>query len=193
MQITGNLKPDYSTLATPNKTKINLYGTHEGQDEHHSAVEGLTLKGKLGPKGVIQFQEFLSEQHRCHNEAESVFPGYGFVIGHWPPVDFWEVEVKVGSACVHIKNVNVSLKKTEGAPVGSRCIAHPYVPSADTAFTRRDSPLQINRWGELAALDSDAVLHRPLHRYAVPDLMVIDQIGLLSSSNRHADLLFGVD
>ena len=44
--------------------------------------------------------------------------------------------------------------------------------------------------GELAALDSDAALRRRLRQYAAPDLLVIDEIGYLSYSNRHADLLF---
>ena len=44
--------------------------------------------------------------------------------------------------------------------------------------------------GELAALDSDSALRRRLHRYASPDLLVIDEVGYLSYSNRHADLLF---
>ena len=44
--------------------------------------------------------------------------------------------------------------------------------------------------GELAALDSDTALRRHLRHYASPDLLVIDEIGYLSYSNRHADLLF---
>ncbi len=44
--------------------------------------------------------------------------------------------------------------------------------------------------GDLAALDSDSALHRRLSHYALPDLLVIDEIGYLSYSNRHADLLF---
>jgi DNA replication protein DnaC len=44
--------------------------------------------------------------------------------------------------------------------------------------------------GNLAALDSDAALRRRLRHYAAPDLLVIDEIGYLSYSNRHADLLF---
>lgn len=44
--------------------------------------------------------------------------------------------------------------------------------------------------GELAALDSDAALRRRLRHYAAADLLVIDEIGYLSYSNRHADLLF---
>lgn len=44
--------------------------------------------------------------------------------------------------------------------------------------------------GELAALDSDSTLRRRLRHYAAPDLLVIDEVGYLSYSNRHADLLF---
>ena len=44
--------------------------------------------------------------------------------------------------------------------------------------------------GDLAALDSDSALRRRLRHYATPDLLVIDEVGYLSYSNRHADLLF---
>jgi DNA replication protein DnaC len=47
-----------------------------------------------------------------------------------------------------------------------------------------------NMLGELAALDSDSALRRRLRRYAAPDVLVIDEVGYLSYSNRHADLLF---
>ncbi len=44
--------------------------------------------------------------------------------------------------------------------------------------------------GELAALDSDSALRRRLRHYVAPDLLIIDEVGYLSYSNRHADLLF---
>ncbi|KVU46988.1 AAA family ATPase [Burkholderia ubonensis] len=44
--------------------------------------------------------------------------------------------------------------------------------------------------GELASLDSDSALRRRLHRYASPEVLLIDEVGYLSYSNRHADLLF---
>ena len=44
--------------------------------------------------------------------------------------------------------------------------------------------------GELAALDSDSGLRRKLRQYAAPDVLIIDEVGYLSYSNRHADLLF---
>lgn len=44
--------------------------------------------------------------------------------------------------------------------------------------------------GELASLDSDAALRRRLRYYVAPALLFIDEVGYLSYSNRHADLLF---
>jgi DNA replication protein DnaC len=44
--------------------------------------------------------------------------------------------------------------------------------------------------GDLAALDSDSALRRRLNHYARPELLAIDEVGYLSYSNRHADLLF---
>jgi DNA replication protein DnaC len=44
--------------------------------------------------------------------------------------------------------------------------------------------------GDLAALDSDSTLRRRLRHYAAPTLLLIDEVGYLSYSNRHADLLF---
>ena len=46
--------------------------------------------------------------------------------------------------------------------------------------------------GELAAIDSDTMLQRKLRFYARQQLLVIDEVGYLSYSNRHADLLFSI-
>jgi DNA replication protein DnaC len=42
----------------------------------------------------------------------------------------------------------------------------------------------------LSALDSDSALRRRLRHYARPQLLAIDEVGYLSYSNRHADLMF---
>jgi DNA replication protein DnaC len=44
--------------------------------------------------------------------------------------------------------------------------------------------------GDLTASESDAALRRRLRKYSAPDVLVVDEIGYLSYSNRHADLLF---
>lgn len=65
-------------------------------------------------------------------------------------------------------------------------IAHQAVLCGHTAlFTSAGQLL-----GDLAALDSDSALRRRLRYYAAPALLVIDEVGYLSYSNRHADLLF---
>jgi DNA replication protein DnaC len=45
---------------------------------------------------------------------------------------------------------------------------------------------------ELAALDGANALQRRLKHYARPTLLIIDELGYLSYSNRHADLLFEI-
>ena len=44
--------------------------------------------------------------------------------------------------------------------------------------------------GDLAALDSASTRNRRLRHYASFDVLAIDEVGYLSYSNRHADLLF---
>lgn len=46
--------------------------------------------------------------------------------------------------------------------------------------------------GELAAQDGDNALKRRLNHYTRPQLLLIDEVGYLSYSNRHADLLFEI-
>ena len=45
---------------------------------------------------------------------------------------------------------------------------------------------------ELAACDGDMALQRRLRYYSAPDVLCIDEVGYLSYSNRHADLLFEI-
>lgn len=49
-----------------------------------------------------------------------------------------------------------------------------------------------NMLNELAAQDGDNALRRRLAYFAKPKLLVIDEVGYLSYSNRHADLLFEI-
>jgi DNA replication protein DnaC len=44
--------------------------------------------------------------------------------------------------------------------------------------------------GDLAAVDSDSALRRRLNHYVGPTVLAIDEVGYLSYSNRHADLMF---
>jgi DNA replication protein DnaC len=70
----------------------------------------------------------------------------------------------------------------------ARNIAHQAVLDGHTVlFTTAGQMLN-----ELAAQDGDNALRRRLKHYAQPNLLVLDEIGYLSYSNRHADLLFEV-
>jgi DNA replication protein DnaC len=70
----------------------------------------------------------------------------------------------------------------------ARNIAHQAVLSGHSVlFTNAATMLN-----ELAAQDGDHALRRRLALYARPRLLVIDEIGSLSYSNRHADLLFEI-
>lgn len=45
---------------------------------------------------------------------------------------------------------------------------------------------------ELTSQDGDIAMQRKLRKYASPHVLVIDEVGYLSYSNRHADLLFEI-
>jgi DNA replication protein DnaC len=73
-----------------------------------------------------------------------------------------------------------------GKSTVARNIAHQAVVHGHTVLFATAG----NLLGDLAALDSDSALRRRLRHYAAPRLLVIDEVGYLSYSNRHADLLF---
>jgi len=70
----------------------------------------------------------------------------------------------------------------------ARNIAHQAVLAGHTVlFTTAGAMLS-----DLAAQDGDGALKRRLNRYVRPALLLIDELGYLSYSNRHADLLFQI-
>ena len=70
----------------------------------------------------------------------------------------------------------------------ARNIAHQAVLAGHTVLCTSAAQML----GELAAADGDNALRRRLTFYARPRLLLIDEIGYLSYSNRHADLLFEI-
>mgnify|MGYP002634274863 CR=1 FL=1 len=67
-------------------------------------------------------------------------------------------------------------------------LAHQAVLAGHTVrFTTASAMLN-----ELATQDGPSALHRRLNRYVRPQLLAIDELGYLSYSNRHADLLFEI-
>jgi len=70
----------------------------------------------------------------------------------------------------------------------ARNIAHNAVLHGHTALFISAGQLL----GDLTAIDSASALRRRLSHYAAPSLLCVDEVGYLSYSNRHADLLFEV-
>ncbi|MEA3278454.1 MAG: IS21-like element helper ATPase IstB [Pseudomonadota bacterium] len=70
----------------------------------------------------------------------------------------------------------------------ARNIAHQAVLAGHTVLCTSAAQML----NELAAADGDHALRRRLALYARPRLLLIDEIGYLSYSNRHADLLFEI-
>jgi DNA replication protein DnaC len=70
----------------------------------------------------------------------------------------------------------------------ARNIAHQAVLAGHTVLCTSAAQML----GELAAADGDNALRRRLALYSRPRLLLIDEIGYLSYSNRHADLLFEI-
>jgi len=75
-----------------------------------------------------------------------------------------------------------------GKTLLAKNIAHHAVLSGHTVlFTTASAMLN-----ELTAQDGDNALKRRFLKYSRPHLLVVDEVGYLSYSNRHADLLFEV-
>ncbi len=88
------------------------------------------------------------------------------------------------------ENANVVLVGPNGVGKSTiaRNVAHQAVLAGHTSrFTTAGQMLN-----ELAAQDGDSALRRRLALYSRPRLLVIDEVGYLSYSNRHADLLFEI-
>lgn len=67
-------------------------------------------------------------------------------------------------------------------------IAHQAVRQGHTAlFTTA-----VHMLNDLASQDGDNALRRRIRYYSKPEVLVIDEVGYLSFSNRHADLLFAI-
>jgi DNA replication protein DnaC len=95
--------------------------------------------------------------------------------------DLMSLDFLKGAANVILIGASGLGKSTIAQNIAHQAVIH----GATVLFTSAGQLL-----GDLAALDSDSALRRRLRHYAAPDLLVIDEVGYLSYSNRHADLLF---
>ncbi len=110
----------------------------------------------------------------------------------------WQWPTKIDQQAVHQlmqldfieETSNIILLGSNG--VGKSTIAqnlayHAVIQGHTALFTTA-----ANMLNDLAAQDGDNALRRRLRYYTKPKLLLIDEVGYLSYSNRHADLLFEI-
>jgi DNA replication protein DnaC len=121
-------------------------------------------------------------------------------IGRFKPLaDFdWDWPKKIDQQAVHemmqleFLNSATNLILIGGNGVGKSTIAQNLAYQAAIQGFSVIFSSAANMLNDLAAQDGDLALRRRLKYYAQPKLLVIDEVGYLSYSNRHADLLFEI-
>ena len=171
-------------------------------DTLRARAEALNLHGLLTHWSEVATQPWLApmldweEQQRARRSLERRLSAAH--IGRFKPLcDFdWDWPKSCDRAAVDALITLDFLKETAnvvfvgpngvGKSMFAQNIAHQAVLDGHTVlFTSAGQLL-----GDLCGLDSDSALQRRLRHYARPQLLVIDEVGYLSYSNRHADMLF---
>lgn len=155
--------------------------------EHWPEVEGADWIAPL-----LQWEEeertHRSLQRRIRDARLGHFKGLADFEWTWPKrIDRGAVEDLMSlTFLADATNVVFIGPNGVGKSTLARNIANQALVAGHTVLFRSASEML----GELAALDSDSALRRRLHHYAAPDILVVDEVGYLSYTNRHADLLF---
>ncbi|GAB6852688.1 IS21-like element helper ATPase IstB [Paraburkholderia kururiensis] len=158
-----------------------------GLVEHWSEIDGATW---LAP--LLQWEEderaHRSLQRRIRAAKLGTFKAMGNFDWDWPAkIDRAAVEDLMSlTFLADATNVVFIGPNGVGKSTLAQNVAHHALIQGHTVLFKSASEML----GELAALDSDSALRRRLRHYATPDILVIDEVGYLSYSNRHADLLF---
>lgn len=167
-------------------------------------AKGLKLHGMIAHWDEIEETGWL-EQLIAWEEQERTYRGIATRLGNahigrfkplaefdwnWPKkCDREAVEGLMGLDFIQsITNVIICGPNGVGKSMIAQNIAHQAALSGYSAlFTTAGEMLN-----ELASQDGDNALRRRIKYYAKPKLLVIDEVGYLSYSNRHADLMFEV-
>ena len=171
-------------------------------DTLRARAEALNLHGLLAHWSEVATEAWLApmldweEQERARRSLERRLRAAH--IGRFKPLcDFdWTWPKRCDRAAVEALMTLDFLKEAAnvvlvgpngvGKSMFAQNIAHQAVIDGHTVlFTSAGQLL-----GDLCALDSDSALRRRLRHYARPQLLVIDEVGYLSYSNRHADMMF---
>jgi DNA replication protein DnaC len=179
------------TKPSPNNTetlRARAKALHlNGLLEHWSEVESAEWVAPL-----LQWEEderaHRSLQRRIRDAKLGHFKMLADFEWEWPKrIDRGAVEELMSLGFVaDATNVVFNGPNGVGKSTLARNLANQALVAGHTVLFRSASEML----GELAALDSDSALRRRLHHYAAPDILVIDEVGYLSYTNRHADLLF---
>ncbi|MCA8180700.1 MULTISPECIES: IS21-like element helper ATPase IstB [Burkholderia cepacia complex] len=155
--------------------------------EHWSEVEGADWIAPL-LKWEEDERTHRSLQRRFRDARLGHFKGLGDFEWAWPKrIDRGAVEELMSlSFLADATNVVFTGPNGVGKSTLAKNLANQALVAGHTVLFRSASEML----GELAALDSDSALRRRLHYYAAPDILLVDEVGYLSYTNRHADLLF---
>ena len=167
--------------------KLKLYGLqqhwHELKEEHDSWLSQL-----------LGWEHDERQQRSLERRLSSAKLGRFKTLGEFD----WQWPTKIDQQAIHAlmqldfltDAINIILIGSNG--VGKSTIAqnlgYQAVMQGHTVLLTTAA----NMLSDLAAQDGDNALRRRLQHYARPQLLVIDEIGYLSYSNRHADLLFEI-
>lgn len=167
--------------------KLKLYGLqqhwHELKEEHYSWLSQL-----------LDWEHDERQQRSLERRLNSA------KLGRFKPLNEfdWQWPTKIDQQAIHAlmqldfltDAINIILIGSNG--VGKSTIAQNLGYQAVMQGHTVLSTTAANMLSDLAAQDGDNALRRRLQHYARPQLLVIDEIGYLSYSNRHADLLFEI-
>jgi len=153
---------------------------------------------EIGETGWIEPLIQWEEQERAHRSLErrlanahlGRFRPLADFDWHWPKrCEREAIEELMGLAFLQeAANAVLIGPNGVGKSTIARNIAHQAVLAGHTVLCTSAAQML----GELASADGDNALQRRLAIYARPRLLLIDEIGYLSYSNRHADLLFEI-
>lgn len=168
-------------------TKLRLYGLqqhwHEVKEEHYPWLSQL-----LGWEHDERQQRSL--ERRLNSAKLGRFKPLNEFDWQWPAkIDQQSIQALMQlDFLTDVINIILIGSNGVGKSTIAQNLAYQAVMQGHTVlFTTAATMLS-----DLAAQDGDNALRRRLQHYARPQLLVIDEIGYLSYSNRHADLLFEI-